>query len=47
MSILMQTVIVAVLVAGAAAMLIWRTFGKRAKPGCGCNGCPAKPTARR
>ena len=47
MTAIVQTMIVAVLVAGAAALLLWRAFGRRAKPGCGCNGCPAKPPTRR
>ena len=46
MSPFVQTVIVAILVVGAAAALLWRTFGRRAKPGCGCDGCPKAPTKR-
>jgi len=41
MSHTIQTLIVAALVAAAAAILLWRAFGRRTtKPGCGCNGCP-------
>ena len=42
----LQTVFVAVIVAAAATVLLWRAFGRRAKPGCGCNGCPKAPAKR-
>lgn len=46
MSDLVQTVLVAVIVVLAAAALLRRGFGRRARPGCGCDGCPAKPPRR-
>ena len=47
MSELAQTIIVIAIVALAAGALLWRSFGRRAKPGCGCSGCPAKRAAPR
>ena len=47
MSDLVQTIIVVIIIALAAGALLWRSVARRAKPGCGCNGCPTKPVARR
>jgi len=41
-----QTVIVAVIVALAAGVLLWRNLRRKAKPGCGCDGCPTKAGKR-
>ncbi|HYE08445.1 MAG TPA: hypothetical protein VEL07_23255 [Planctomycetota bacterium] len=43
MSHAVQTVIVALIVAGAAALLSWRVFGLFApRRASGCGSCPAK-----
>jgi len=41
MSATLQTFLALALVALAAVWLIWRSFGKRKKPGCGSEGCGA------